>query len=259
MITRIKTIAIKAKVLPRTAKKYLHKLEMGTAGAIAITGFAGNHMVQTIEYAQKNISAQRTIAWEKATAQAAKLNKEMIVKKAQQALFQKQKTIVLKIMNDDKNCAAGIDKDKIATQIVLFAKEYKVNPITIACIAKQETHFTENLNGTSGKGIMQVTSVAVKDLFQRSSDYNEKLVHITNKHQGHKELFQAIQNKSSLNMRVGIILFQRHLDKNEGNLYKALRDYNSGAQKDQYARTISNDIQKYMHKYMGNPSAKSSI
>lgn len=245
MITKIKTIAIKAKHIPAVAKKQLVRLELGTIGAMSICGVSTSVAINEVRNFKNVLQEKKVISWEKAVALQAKANKAMIAQKAKETLYKQQKTAVIKIMEEDANCALDIDKDKIAHQIVKLANEYKADPVVIACIAKKETHFTENINVSAGKGMMQVTSIAVKELLQNPSGYHDKLQEITKVYGSQKALFSAIQHKPSLNLRVGIILFQGILEKEGGNLSAALRKYNGSPNKVKYAHSIMQDIKKY--------------
>lgn len=245
MITKIKAIAIKAKHIPTVAKKQLTRLELGAIGAMSICGVSTGATINEVRNFKNVIQERKVISWEKAVAIQAKANKESILQKTKEALYKQQKMAVMKIMEEDANCALGIDKDKIAHQIVKFANEYKADPVVIACIAKKETHFTENLNAKSGKGMMQVTSIAIKELWQNPSGYHAKLEEITKAYGSQKEFYKAIQNKPSLNLRVGIILFQGILEKEGGNLTSALKKYNGSPNKVKYASAIMQDVKKY--------------
>ena len=88
-----------------------------------------------------------------------------------------QKKIVFSIIEEDKNCPKDIDKEKLAEKILSIALDYGVDPIDIACIVKRESHFHTNAVGGNARGLMQITPIVVKDMFQpgRSELYHEKL------------------------------------------------------------------------------------
>ena len=49
---------------------------------------------------------------------------------------------VLNVINEDKHCAKNVDKIKMAQMILKVAKEFYIDPVVLACIIRQETHFT---------------------------------------------------------------------------------------------------------------------
>ncbi len=67
------------------------------------------------------------------------------------------------------------DKNKIAENIINLSNEYGADPIHIACIVKKESHFTENINKGPAKGLMQITKITVKDMYQRPDLYHSGL------------------------------------------------------------------------------------
>lgn len=168
-------------------------------------------------------------------------------------ISKRQKSIVLKVMKEDENCAPTADKNKLAEKIVKIAKELDANPLHIACIAKQETHFTEHINRGAGSGIMQITSVVAKDMFLRPAFYDKNLEKITADFPDHRTFYRAIQKSTGLNIRVGVLLFQARLNEADGNLRKALLLYNGSRLKHQYAHEILTDIKKY-EKILGEKS-----
>ena len=127
-----------------------------------------------------------------------------------------------------------------------FSKEYGADPIHIACIVKKESHFTEHVNTGSGKGLMQLTKIAVKDMYQRPHLYHSALDNIKKEYPTHQSLFTAIQVNPELNLRVGIIAFLQRLEKSNGDVRLALQNYNGSRNKVAYANEIMKDIKKYV-------------
>lgn len=203
---------------------------MGTfAGNVKPPVYAPRKMVKGFEISDSISNANRAIHAIKEDVRVAK----------------RQKSIVLKVMKEDENCALSADKNKLADKIVKIAKELDANPLHIACIVKQETHFTEHINKGAGSGIMQITPIVAKDMFLRPSFYDKNLEKITADFADHKSFYHAIKKNTGLNLRVGVLLFQARLNEADGNLRKALVLYNGSSLKHKYAHEIISDIRKY--------------
>lgn len=181
--------------------------------------------------------------------QMAKINRVMMLRTSKQMRLKRQGALILQIMNEDKNCCISVNKEKLAANIVKWSNEYGADPVHIACIVKKESHFTENLNKSSGKGLMQLTQIAVKDMYVRPNLYHPGLKEIKEKYPAYEDLFAAIQTDSELNLRVGIISFIQRLETAKGNIKTALRNYNGSSRKESYARDVFNNIQKYSAVY----------
>ena len=252
MIKRVPGIGFIRKIpIRKTAQKCFVGMEIvGVAGASSV-------VCNTLEIFEKvanpikqaSPKTKTTLQWEKAQKKAAELKKIAAIKRADSIIAKRQKSIVLSIMREDINCTAQKDKNRIAEYIVKIAKEYGADPIHIACIAKQETHFTENLNSTNGKGMMQITKIATKDMFSRPNFYHKKLKEITSRYRNYGELYSDIQKKPLLNMRIGVLLYEARLREANGNIRTALINYNGSSRKYTYASSIINDINKYQTRY----------
>ena len=181
--------------------------------------------------------------------QIAELNRDMMLKTSKIMRLKRQGALILQIMNEDKNCCPSVNKEKLAANIVKWSNEYGADPVHIACIVKQESHFTENINKSSGKGLMQLTRIAVKDMYVRPDLYHTGLKEIKEKYPTYKDLFAAIQTDPELNLRVGIISFIQRLKNTNGNVKLALSNYNGSSRKESYAREVFNNIQKYSAVY----------
>lgn len=198
------------------------------------TNITNNFKIST-----KNI--KKSVKWNTAIEKIAQYNKAVIEKNLTKA----KKAVVLRIIKEDPNCKELTNKEKIAENIVKIAEEYGADPIHIACIAKKETHFTENLSSPTTKGMMQVTEISVKDMYQRPEIYHKKLKEITSKYKTHKALFDAIGEKPLLNLRIGTLLYLAKLQQAKGNVKKALISYNGSKKKFAYANEVYSEILKY--------------
>ncbi len=162
-----------------------------------------------------------------------------------------QKNIIFKIMEDDKSLPQNINKHKMASTILNIANELGADPITIACIIKQETHFQSGLNQKNGKGLMQLTSITIKDMYQKGRDrlYHNALNELKKDYPTSASLFTKLQSQDSINIKVGTIAYMMRLQQSGGNVKQALKNYNGSSLKERYARDVFGDIQKYTAEY----------
>lgn len=158
-----------------------------------------------------------------------------------------QRRILIKIMDEDKNLPKGFNKDKCASTIMNIALELGADPISIACIIKQETHFHSGLNGKNGKGLMQLTSITIKDMYTKGRDrlYHSALNELKKNHPTSSSLFTALQTQDSINVKVGALAYMMRLQESKGNIKNALRNYNGSQYKETYAKEVFRNIQKY--------------
>lgn len=171
--------------------------------------------------------------------------KEQKAAAAIKKVFDAKTKKITKIMDEDRNFVCHFDKDTIAAQIVRTAQKYELNPIHIACIAKKETHFTQNLNSNGAKGMMQITMGALSAMYKYPQNFNPKLNEIKKTYPTARKLFDALGKEPELNVEVGAILFETCLKIAKGNVTKALELYNGSTKKQQYAESVFADIKKY--------------
>ena len=249
MIRRIPGCHVLRKIpIKKTVKKCAIGVEL--VGLMSSLSSAGSRYFELVENVANPLKAAhknkpKSINWETAEKKISELNAAIIQKKMDSLLFKRQKAKILTIMNEDKSCNDTVNKNKVADYIVKISREYGVDPVQIACIAKQETHFTENRNGEFGKGMMQITSITTKDMYQRPQFFHKKLKEITSKYKNYKELYKALQTNPQLNMRVGVILYQARLNEAKGNIRTALINYNGSPIRYKYASDVFADIKKY--------------
>lgn len=152
---------------------------------------------------------------------------------------------VMSIINEDRDCPKNLDKLKMTQMILKISKEFSVDPVVIACILRKETHFNHVI-GKNGQGLMQLTRISIKDMFQRPNIYDKKLDEIKKKYPSESLLYEAIKKDPELNMKIGVILFKAKYEAANGNLTKALENYNGSPQKKHYAKYIMYMINSYV-------------
>lgn len=249
MIKRITHYAISGvRNLPvkKTAKSCLVGLELSALGhSPGIYPEAKGLLEHEIVAARpKSVDVKKTFNYTNALDSAANFNKATMAMHMKQARIRKQTSAVLRIMEEDANCLAGENKEKLAKQIVGAADNAGVDPLEIACVVKKETHFA-NLIGKNGVGHMQLTKTAIDDMFIRTQIYDSKLKKIVEKYKTPKALFNAVKDKPELNLIVGAIKFKYHKKHAKGNLERALIEYNASSTSKSYARTVMADIKHY--------------
>jgi len=154
----------------------------------------------------------------------------------------KIKNHIAKIIKDDENRGnSKYSPEQISTLIVKTAEKYKVDPLIVASIAKQETHFTQELSNKNGKGMMQITTIALKDMYIRSDIYGKEVKPLLDKYGTYDKLLKAAKSNPAVNIEVGTALFKAKLSSAKGNLTKALQNYNGSSLKISYAK----NVQKY--------------
>ena len=151
---------------------------------------------------------------------------------------------VLNVINEDKHCAKNVDKIKMAQMILKVAKEFCIDPVVLACIIRQETHFTPQY-GKNGQGYMQLVKISIEDMFQRPKIYDKKLEEIKKRYPTPELLYEAIKKDPELNIRIGVILFKAKYNAADGNLALALKNYNGSSIKEKYSKDVMGMIRQY--------------
>lgn len=145
------------------------------------------------------------------------------------------------IKNDEARGNSKYTAEQISSLIVETSKKYDVDPLIVASIAKQETHFTQESSGKNGKGMMQLTTISLKDMYLRSDVYGKELKPLLDKYGSVEKLLKAVKNNVAVNIEVGTALFKSKLKSAKGNITKALQNYNGSPLKISYAKSV----QKY--------------
>lgn len=167
-------------------------------------------------------------------------------------IFQKDLYAVKDVMENDKDAVKNlqnVDKDKLAEMILEAAYDAKVDPVIIAHIASQESHFDQYADSNSGKGLMQITPISVKDMYQHPDKYESELLPILKKYKTHEKLFEAAKKDPELNLKLGAHIFKLKLNKAHGNVRKALELYKGCSGKYAYAEKLMkkiNDTKKHI-------------
>lgn len=154
---------------------------------------------------------------------------------------QKEKVIQDMITNDS-DAPKNLDIEKMTRMIMKVSQETGTDPIVIASIAKKETHFNQNVPRKNGSGIMQLTSISIKDMFLRPSIYDESLKPILKKYRTPENLIRAMRKDPELNIKLGAILYKAKLKQAKGNEQKALELYNGSSGKKLYAQSVMHNI-----------------
>ena len=201
-------------------------------------------------------NARNAIKWTEEQKKLAEYKKAMLVEQKTAAKKNPMNELLLKIIEDDQNRPKNLNSRRLADNIVKISEEYGANPVHIACIIKKETHFTENAASSTAKGLMQITEISVKDMYQRPDIYHKKLKQITTKYKNYKQLFKALASDPILNLRIGTILYLAKLDIAKGNVKTALVNYNGSKRKYSYAKDVYSEIVKYQAKL---PASKKYI
>lgn len=162
-----------------------------------------------------------------------------------------QKRIITKMMDDEKNLAKNIDKDKLASTIINVSNELGADPITIACIIKRESRFKTGLENAGARGLMQITKITVKDMYQKGRDklYHEILNTLKADHPTYSSLYADLKTQDSINIKTGTISYLMRLNESKGNVRKALENYNGSKHKKAYAEDVLKNIKKYSLEY----------
>lgn len=151
----------------------------------------------------------------------------------------KLKSHIADVIKDDEDRGESrYTPEQVSDLIVETSKKYDVDPLLVASIAKQETHFTQELSGRNGKGMMQLTSISLKDMYLRSDIYGKEIKPLLDKYGSYDKLLKAVKNNLAVNIEVGTALFRAKLNDAKGNLTKALQNYNGSPLKVSYAKSV---------------------
>ena len=153
----------------------------------------------------------------------------------------KLKSQIAEVIKEDEDRGdSKYSPEEISNIIVETSKKYDVDPLIVASIAKQETHFTQELSGKNGKGMMQLTTISLKDMYLRSDIYGKEIKPLLDKYGSPEKLLKAVKSNVAVNVEVGTALFRRKLEDAKGNLTKALQNYNGSSLKVAYAKSVQN-------------------
>lgn len=185
---------------------------------------------------------------------------------AAESEFEQKYEAIKNIIANDPAAPKNLNKDKMADMIMKASAETGVDPVIIASIAKKETHFNQNVPTGNGSGIMQITSISLKDMYQRPQIYDKDMKQLIKKYGSWEKVVQAKKKDPSMplgnfgellykygnadklrdaarkdpqiNIKLGAYLFKAKLDQAGGNVQKALQNYNGSSSKLAYAKTV---------------------
>ncbi len=183
----------------------------------------------------------------------------------------KQYTAVANMIKNDPAAPKNLNVDNMTEMIMNASAETGVDPIIIASIAKQETHYTQNVGTGNGSGIMQLTTISIKDMYLRPNIYDAKMKQLIKKYgswqkvaaakkkdpsldlgnfgnllykYGSVENLRAAMRKDpQLNLKLGAYLFKAKLNAAGGDVHRALVNYNGSSHKMAYAKSVMGIIQ----------------
>ena len=171
-----------------------------------------------------------------------------------------------------------VEFNNMINSVIKAGSDYAVDPKLIVAIIQQEVGFdglSKKVTGVNGKGYMQITSIAVKDMLGAYSK-NKKLYYEKNfrtkvygkeiisllKSRGfdtdcppekRKELAKKIMaylkqnNDGDFNIRLGTLLLRSRLNASNGDVQKAAQNYNGNSKngiKYAYGKTVSKNYNK---------------
>lgn len=154
------------------------------------------------------------------------------------------------ISSDEAQGDTKYSDEEISKMIYDAAEKYGIDPKLVASVCKQETHFTQERSGSSGKGMMQLTTISLKDMYAREKIYDKELKPLLDKYGDVNGLKKAIINDASVNVEVSTALLKAKLKGAKGNVRIALQNYNGSGAKVKYAGEV---IRKYKEDYGSEP------
>lgn len=190
----------------------------------------------------------------KAKIEAEKAEAEAKAKQEAEAKEKAANEVKAKIANvissDEAQGETKYSDEEISKMIYDAAEKYGIDPKLVASVCKQETHFTQERSGSSGKGMMQLTTISLKDMYAREKIYDKELKPLLDKYGDVNGLKKAIINDASVNVEVSTALLKAKLKGAKGNVRIALQNYNGSGAKVKYAGEV---IRKYKEDYGSEP------
>ena len=115
----------------------------------------------------------------KAKIEAEKAEAEAKAKQEAEAKEKAANEVKAKIANvissDEAQGKTKYSDEEISKMIYDAAEKYGIDPKLVASVCKHETHFTQERSGSSGKGMMQLTTISLKDMYAREKIYDKEL------------------------------------------------------------------------------------
>lgn len=190
----------------------------------------------------------------KAKIEAEKAEAEAKAKQEAEAKEKVANEVKAKIANvissDEAQGKTKYSDEEISKMIYDAAEKYGIDPKLVASVCKHETHFTQERSGSSGKGMMQLTTISLKDMYAREKIYDKELKPLLDKYGDVNGLKKAIINDASVNVEVSTALLKAKLKGAKGNVRIALQNYNGSGAKVKYAGEV---IRKYKEDYGSEP------
>jgi len=134
--------------------------------------------------------------------------------------------------------------DNMIKYIVDTGVEYGVDPDSIAAIIRKEVGFdgmSDRAISSAGKGYMQLTTIAIEDMFQHPQKYGPEV--------------EELMASRGFNIRLGTIKLRRLLNTHNGNIEKAAYNYNGNKNvSKKTGNQVRFDYSKLVKKYYGELS-----
>lgn len=182
---------------------------------------------------------------------------------------------IASVIEEDVSAPKNINQRELALEIMKNAQIVGVDPLLLACICKKESHFNQNIPSTGGRGIAPVTHYVPDDMYARPEVYDKRLAQLIDEYKSLNKVFaakkanpklelgdfgemlykyktsdalcKALKNDRELNLRCAAYSIRFHLKEANGDVRTALEDYNTTADKKNYATKVM--------KYMDNAKA----
>lgn len=204
---------------------------------------------------------------EKLEKEIAKAKAEEEAKK-QRTQMEKRVNSITSIIEEDASTPQNVNSKELALTIMNTAQTTGVDPLLLACICKQETHFDQNKLGKNGKGMTQITSIVPKDMYARAEQYDNQMKKLIGeyksldkvfaakdanpklnlgdygemlyKYKTPEALFNGLKKDRDLNIKCGAYTIKFQLKKSDGDVRAALENYNGSSSKKSYATNVIN-------------------
>ncbi len=180
--------------------------------------------------------------------------------------FERRTKAIASIIKEDPSTPKDVSQQELALEIHRNTKETGIDPLLLVCLCKKETHFDQKRSGNNGKGITQLTSIAMADMYQRAQLYDDTLKVLISKYKTldkvfaaknnnpklylgdfgemlykyktPENLYNAIKKDRNLNLKCSAYAIKFHLNATNGDVRKALENYNTTYEKKEYASNI---------------------
>ncbi len=148
--------------------------------------------------------------------------------------------------------------DNMMNYVIAAGEEYGVDPKFILAIIQREVCFkgmSENVVGKNGKGYMQITSAVPADMLARPHLYNPEAGELlasrgfdidcpkSQRDAMVKKIMAYLKKNEDpeFNIRMGVLSLRHQLNRANGNVQIAAKNYNGSSAKEAYGRGVKNN------------------